>query len=363
MALHGCLPRDGRALLPRGRAVLGAGAAMIRTLLLSSLSASLLLGCNNGGPAVDFRHNRAGTGTPVATWGNGKDSVTAEELQQRFSEMSPFARARYQTPEQRKEYVEGLARFELLAAEAQKRGLQNDPEVVETAKKVMVQRLIQKEFEEKAGKKLEDAELQAFYEKHKSDYVKPEMLRLSDIFLPAAKDAPERAAQLEKAKELQAQAAEAPTLDFQVFAKLAREHNQDGRTKPLDGDMRFLSVEELTGQYGTEVATAAQQLKTPGEVSGVVETDKGFYVLKLQARQAPLDLSLEQVKSTLQSRVLYERKTEAFTAFLEKLKSEQSLEVDEAALGKLQLDLKAPAKEPTGPTPGFIPAPNAAMVR
>jgi peptidyl-prolyl cis-trans isomerase C len=332
---------------------------MNRLLTASALSVSLLTGCSQP-PAQDFRHNRAGGGTPVATW--GKDSVTAEELQQRFSEMSPFARARYQTPEQRKEYVEGLARFELLAAEAQKRGLQNDPEVVETAKKVMVQRLIQKEFEEKAGKKLEDAELQAFYEKHRSDYVKPEMLRLSDIFLPAAKDAPERAAQREKALELRGTAATAPTLDFQAFAKLAREHNQDGRTKPLDGDMRFLSVEELTQQYGTEVATAAQQLKAPGELSEVVETDKGFYVLKLQARQAPLDLSLEQVKTTLQSRILYERKTAAFSAFLDTLKTEQQLKVDDAALQTIQVDLKKAAQEPKGPTPGFIPAPNAAMV-
>jgi peptidyl-prolyl cis-trans isomerase C len=332
---------------------------MNRLLTASALSASLVFGCSQP-PAQDFRHNRTGGGTPVATW--GKDSVTAEELQQRLSEMSPFARARYQTPEQRKEYVEGLARFELLAAEALKRGLQNDPEVVETAKKVMVQRLIQKEFEEQAGKKLEDAELQAFYEKHKSDYVKPEMLRLSDIFLPAAKEAPERAAQREKAVELRGAAAAAPTLDFQAFAKLAREHNQDGRTKPLDGDMRFLSVEELTQQYGTEVATAAQQLKAPGELSEVVETDKGFYVLKLQARQAPLDLSLDQVKTTLQSRILYERKTAAFSAFIDKLKAEQQLKVDDAALGKIQVDLKAAAQEPKGPTPGFIPAPNAAMV-
>ena len=332
---------------------------MNRTLIASVAAAALLSGCKQGA-APDYRHNRAGGGTPVATWNN--DSVTVEELQQRFLEMSPFARARYQTPEQRKEYVEGLARFELLAAEAQKRGLQNDPEVLETAKKVMVQKLLQQEFEQKAGKKVEDAEVAAYYEKHKADYVKPEMLRLSDIFLPAAKDAPERAAQAEKAKEVQAQVAAAPGLDFQAFAKLAREHNQDGRTKPLDGDMRFLSVQELTEQYGNEVATAAQQLREQGSVSEVVETDKGFYVLKLQARQQPLDLGLDQVKTQLQSRILYERRTEAFSAFLEKLKTEQQLKVDDAALGKVTVDPKAPTQEPKGPTPGFIPAPNAAMV-
>src|SRR5437763_763241 len=98
-------------------------ARMNRSLALPLCAAALLAGCPSGtGQRVNYKHNHAGTGAPVATWDH--DSVTAEELKQRFLEMSPFARTRYQTVEQRKEYVDGLARFELLAAEAEKRGLQ-----------------------------------------------------------------------------------------------------------------------------------------------------------------------------------------------------------------------------------------------
>src|SRR3954464_13477052 len=139
-----------------------------------------VIGCNNGsGAAPNYKHNREGTGTPVATWDS--DSITQEELKERFLEMSPFARTRFQTVEAKKEFVDGLANFEVLAAEAQKRGLQNDPEVLETAKKVMVQKLLQKEFDEKAGKKIEDSEIGAFYESHKGDYVKPEMIRMTQL--------------------------------------------------------------------------------------------------------------------------------------------------------------------------------------
>ena len=107
-----------------------------------------LSSCNQGpGASIDFRHNRDGKGTPVASF--GKDKITSEELQKRFAEMTPYVRARYQTLKDKQEYVDGLARFELLAAEAVRRGMANDPEVVETAKKVMVQKLLQKELEEK----------------------------------------------------------------------------------------------------------------------------------------------------------------------------------------------------------------------
>src|SRR5438477_12651167 len=98
------------------------------------------------GVEMNFRHDKAG-GTKVATFGD--DAVTAEELKQRFAEMSPYARAKYQTLESKREYVDGVARFEMLVREAQKQGLYNDPEVVETAKRVMVDRLLRKELDEK----------------------------------------------------------------------------------------------------------------------------------------------------------------------------------------------------------------------
>ncbi|HSP77894.1 MAG TPA: peptidyl-prolyl cis-trans isomerase, partial [Myxococcaceae bacterium] len=82
----------------------------LRPLALALLA---LAGCARGpapGHAVmDFRHTREARGTPVATWRG--DAVLAEELEQRLREMSPALRERYQTLEQKREYVEGLARF------------------------------------------------------------------------------------------------------------------------------------------------------------------------------------------------------------------------------------------------------------
>jgi peptidyl-prolyl cis-trans isomerase C len=323
--------------------------------LVLALATLMLTACPQQGSGPNYKHNRDGTGTPVATW-NG-DSITQEELKQRFAEMSPFARTRYQTAEQRKEYVDGVARFELLAAEAHKRGLDKDPEVIETAKKVMVQRLMQEEFEKKGGPKIEDADVQAYYDKHKTDYVKPEMIRLTHLFLDAPKDSPKRAEKKAEAEALQKRAAEAQPMDFQAFGKLVREASEEPRTKPLDGDMRYLSREELAAQYGAEVAAASDALKEVGQLSGVVETDKGFHILKLQGRQAALNLSLEQVKTQLQSRMLYERRTQSFNDFMEKLKKEQNFQVKQDALTGFEVDLKAPTQEPKGPPPGFMPAP------
>lgn len=325
----------------------------LRLLAVACGAAVLALsGCKGESKGMNFRHNKDGKGTPVASFGG--DSITAEELQERFAEMSPFARARFQTVEERKQYVEGLARFELLAAEAAARGLQNDPEVIETAKKVMVQKLIQKEFDEKATP-IPDSDVASYYEKHKSDYVKPEMVRLSHIFLAAPEGSQDRAAKRQKAEALVKEARGLQPLDFNGFGKLVADASEEPRTKALRGDMRYLSLAELGEQYGAEVATAAGSLAQTGQVSEVVETPKGFHVLKLQGRQAALNLNVEQVKTQIQSRLLYERRTENFNKFLDGLKQKAGYKVHDEVLSKIEIDLKSPAKDTKAPAPGYIP--------
>jgi peptidyl-prolyl cis-trans isomerase C len=312
--------------------------------------ASMLLACaaceRGGGTPVDFRHNRDSHETPVATLGG--DSITQQELERRFQEMSPYARARYQTVEQRKEYVDGLARFEVLAQEALRRGLQNEPDVVEMAKKVMVQKLIQQELDAKSTN-VPDAELAAYYDKHKSDYVKPEMIRASDVFVAGRDKRAQAEALLAKAKAL------APN-DFGGFAKLARENSEDPKTQPLDGDMRYLSAEEQTAQFGAKVAEALASLKVNGDLSPLVETGAGFYILKLQGRQAALNLTLDQVRPQLQGRISNERRQQRLEALVESLKQKSHYAVDEQALAQFQIDMKAPTRDSKGPPPGFLPA-------
>ncbi len=309
------------------------------------------------GDTLNFRHNKDGKGTPVASFSG--DSITVEELKQRFSEMSPFLRSRYATVEQRKDYVDGLARFELLAQEAHRRGLQNDPEVIETAKKVMVQKLIQKEFDEKQGP-IAEQEVKDYYEAHKNDYVKPELVRISDIFFAAPKeDAAARKKKKAKAEEVLSKAKKLNPADTTAFVTLIRENSEDAKTKPMDGDSRFLSEADLTSQFGKEVATAAVNMKRAGDLSDVIETPTGFYVIRFQSRQAALNLGMDQVKAQIENRIKHERRTQNFNKFVETLKSNNGYKLNEEALAKVEVDLKAPSSERKGPEPGFMPSPVA----
>ncbi len=92
--------------------------------------------------------------------------ITVGEFRERINKQSPYVRARYTSLERKKEFLDNLVRFEVLAKEADKRGLGEDPEVVRTMKQVMIQKLMQDEFDKVKIEDITDAEMKTFYDSH-----------------------------------------------------------------------------------------------------------------------------------------------------------------------------------------------------
>ncbi|MER2561578.1 MAG: peptidyl-prolyl cis-trans isomerase [Myxococcaceae bacterium] len=323
---------------------------MLRRL---SLALVFLASCSKpAGTPVDFRRaTPPGTAQGPAAATFAQDTITVAELNQRFAEMNPYARARYQTLEQRRDYVEGLARFELLSQEAIRRGLHNDPDVVEAAKRVMVQELLKQELDERA-EAISDGQVKQYYDAHHDDYVKPAMTRLAHVAFSKEHRA--------QALEVLTQAKALAPMDYAGFGKLAREHSEDPSTKVLDGDLRFLSNEELVTRLGPEVRAASEKLERIGDVAPeLVETARALHVIKLQGRQQALNLSLEQASASIRQVLLNETRQERYRALLEKLKADARFKLDEDGLGKVVVDPKAPTLEAQGPQPGFVPGPQS----
>jgi peptidyl-prolyl cis-trans isomerase C len=293
-------------------------------------------------------------GTPVVTFEGG--AITLEQLQGYLAQMNPSARARVQPLDQRRAYAEGLARFELFALEARRRGLENDPEVQEAMKRAMVQQLLIKEFDEKAPP-ITPEEIASYYEAHKAEFVQPARARYSHLLVPAPKGSPERAARQKAAQALLEKARKLQPLDFDAFDRLSTEASGNPATKPAEADTRFLTSEALKAQFGEEVAAAAGKLKQPGDLSGVIESTQGFHLLKLTDVQPEKNQSLETVSSTLKARIARERRDARIAKFTEELQQRANFRTDEAALQKLRVDIEAPQASSPGPVPGFLPAP------
>jgi peptidyl-prolyl cis-trans isomerase C len=293
-------------------------------------------------------------GKPVAR-GSGF-TITADEFKARLDEQSPFIRARYSTLDRKKEFLDNLIRQEVLAVEAERQGLDKDPEVRATLRKIMVQKLVQRRFQADPGAPpdVPEADLQKYYDDHRAEYVRPRRVRVHAVVFNAPAGSPERAKDLALAKKALAKVKAEEKKNPLVFAQVVAEYSEDGASKPAAGDLQFRSHEELEKAYSRQLADAAFQLK-PGETSGVVESPTGLYLLKFTGEQPELNRTFEQVRTQIASKLSRERKTKEFDEWLKGLKEKAKVEVDEKALDAVEVAAAPPGGPGGMPFPGMAP--------
>ena len=317
---------------------------MTRVLVATGFAVVLALsGCKPTPPGIQ----KSG---PAVAQGDGV-VVTVAEFQARLDEQSPFLRQRFQGMDRKKEFLDQLVKFEILANAAQKEGYQNDPDVQLTMKKAMVQKLVQKKFGDGDAKDISDADIQKFYDEHKDDFVKPSRVRTSAL-LVAATDA-DRAQKKAQAAKLLAQLKAAAKKDPQAFQTLARASSDDAATKGNGGDLGFRSQDEYTKQYGPPLAAAAFSGKEGEDV--IVETTQGFWIVRITGRQEGITRTVDQVKPQIQQRLGRERRTKEFDEYVKKLREEAKITVNDAELEKIVVSSAPPAGGPGGMAPGGMP--------
>ncbi|HEX5063387.1 MAG TPA: peptidyl-prolyl cis-trans isomerase [Kofleriaceae bacterium] len=289
-------------------------------------------------------------------------TITLGEFQERINRQSPYIRARYTSLEQKKEFLESLVRFEVLAKEAYRRGLDKDPEVVRTMKQVMIQKLMRDEFDAKVtANDIPDADMKAYYDANLTEYVKPEEVRVSAIIL-------KNKAQAERVF-LEAKGEAGKT--NKGFRDLVMKYSSDEETKLRGGDLRYLEMQSKDAPPA--VIKAAFALVNTGDVSPVVDAGNGtFYVLKQTGRRKSITKSFDDAKPQIRNKLFREKRLQEQKNFIDNLRAKAKIEINEPNLAKVRIDTSQKtggddghghdlAAPPPGPPPGhdLQPAPPA----
>jgi peptidyl-prolyl cis-trans isomerase C len=269
--------------------------------------------------------------------------ITLGELEERINRQSPYVRARYTSLEQKKEFLDNLIRFEVLAKEAFRRGLDRDPEVVRTMKQVMIQKLINQEFDTKVTPdSIGDAELQASYQANLGEYVKAEEVRASAIIFTSRAQA-ERV--LVEAK------GDAGSTN-KGFRDLVAKYSSDDETKLRGGDLRYFTADSK--ELPAAVVSAAFALPQVGDISAVIDAGDGkFYVLKQTNRRQGSTRSFEEAKPAIRNTLFRNKRLAAQNAFIDGLRATAKIEIDEASLEKVRVEPPAAGGSGETPPPGL----------
>lgn len=157
-----------------------------------------------------------------------------------------------------------------------------------------------------------DAEVKAWYEAHLSRYQQQEERRASHILITLAAGASdaEKAKAKAKAEEVLKDVQRNPT----KFAELARQHSQDPGSAANGGDLGFFGRGMMVKPFEEAVFKQKQ-----GELSGLVQSDFGFHIIKVtgikEGKQKKLDEVRAEIEGELKRQGAQKRYAEAAEAF------------------------------------------------
>ena len=263
----------------------------------------------------------------------GDRTITVGEFADRLASQSPYLRARFESPERRREFLDNLIRFELLVYEAKRRGYADQPDIQRARRTAMTQQLIKQEVDEQLKlADITDEEIQAVYDANPQEYDRPAQVRASDILIKDRSNIKDRA----KAEKVLGQAQKS---DINQFRRLAREKSEDEATKKDGGDLQFFTA-DAEGHPPKAVRDAAFTLNRVGEVfPDVVKTPEGYHIVMLTGKRAPLKRTYEQAKRAIRHKLAREKKDAAMDQLLERLRKDIKVEIDYDALADLKVDI------------------------
>lgn len=148
-----------------------------------------------------------------------------------------------------------------------------------------------------------DAEIKSWYDGHKAQYGVPEERRASHILIASEKIGKDKAKA--KAEEVLKEIQKNPA----SFADLAKKNSDDPGSAAKGGDLGFFGRGMMVKPF--EDTTFALK---EGEISGTVESDFGFHIIKLTGIHAAKEKPLAEVKAEIEAEL---KKTAASRKFAE----------------------------------------------
>jgi len=228
-----------------------------------------------------------------------KVDVPATEVDARIGELQQ----RFATPD---EFTKALTQ----------RGMSLDKLKQDIKTDLAINKMIEAEVVPKIA--VTDQDVKDYYDKNPEQFKQPETVRASHILIKVD----------EKASDQEKQMARAKIEDVlkQVkaggdFAELAKKYSQDG-SAAQGGDLNYFQK----GQMVPPFEQAAWAL-TPGQVSGVVESQFGFHIIKLVDKKTERLVPLAEVNVRLAEFLKQRQGQEKAAAFVETLKGKSKIEI------------------------------------
>jgi hypothetical protein len=267
----------------------------------------------------------------------GQRSITLGDYAAALERMDPFERMRYQTQDRRQALLDEMINVELLAREAERRGLDRRPETIELVRQFQRDESLRRlRASLPHPEDLSSADVSGYYEKHRADFFEPERRRAAHIVLTDESLARRVLAQAQGSsadrwRELVAEhapgAADAPPAGDKTAARPGLE---------VPGDLGMLSrttLDPADSAVGEPLRQALFEIAEVGQVHPRLIADASrFHVLRLVSKVEARQRMLAEVDALIRTRLVQERQAAAEAALIAQLRRDTKVSIDEAML-------------------------------
>ena len=229
-------------------------------------------------------------------------------------------------PQLKENFLRQIVQSRVISDIAKEKGFDKKPEIKKQmelfADNFLANEFLKKEIAEKVS--ISEEDMKSYYDTHKDEFKTPEMARVRHILVKVAPGASEE--EKKKAKE-KAEGILDKIKAGEDFDKLATELSDDTGSKPKGGDLGFFA----RGRMVKPFEDAAFSLK-PGQVSGIVETQFGYHIIKMEEmKEAGID-TFETVKERIRQKLLQDRIRTKVAEFIDNAMKNAKAEIHPEAL-------------------------------
>ena len=260
----------------------------------------------------EIRNQEESSEKTVVAEVNG-EPIYLEDLQEIWDALPEVYRVQF--PGGIKDLLEQLIRETLLAQQAKKLGLEDDPVIQkrleDIKRQLLVQELIKREIIDKV--QVTDEEIEKEYTSNPSLYTEPEQVKAKHIMTSTEEKAQEVLQELQSGRP---------------FEEVAMEKSESPDARQ-GGEMGYLKRGDLDPDLEKVLFDLA-----PGKLSDIVETSYGFHIFLVEEHIDPRLKEVDEVKGEISNRLLPQKQQEAFEKLIEELKSQAEIAIIEENLPK-----------------------------
>jgi peptidyl-prolyl cis-trans isomerase C len=264
------------------------------------------------------------------------DKITLQEFNKELDKIPMNMNMLVASESGKKNYLDRLVVKKLLLKEASKEKIESDKEFQERVNDIKEQLLIEALLKKKvtSDTQMSEDDLKKYYEEHKEEFKKDREVNTRHILLKTEEEAKQVQAKLQKGDD---------------FTELAKKYSIDPNVRTTGGEIGFQPKGSLIPEY----EAASFKLNKVGQVSGIVKTQFGFHIIRLEGVKPPSYVPIEEVKDFIKQKNVQEKQKEVLEKYIEELKKNVKITIDEALLkeDKAEPPAKADAPAPEKVTP------------